>query len=252
MTRSRNLRLFVSLATLAVACCCSLAAPHQTQPNDESRIEQPDFNQLQTGRVTRIVDENTLLIQIEGRNTRYDLLGLTTTALSKNQRELCADTLNRFLLTEHVYIQLDPLGEYTPANRRAAYIFRARDTLCINLELVRDGYARHADTAMSIHQDAFEHAQQRARSLKLGIWGPGLKPLTPEQLTESAPDTPESEPESTPKPKATISSTVYITPYGKKYHRKDCPHLTDAARPTTRQQCTDTHKPCKTCKPDTP
>ena len=244
------LQLMLTLTAIVFAASLVIAQPSPTTP--EPHLDLPDLSKLTSGRVTRVLDENTLLIEVDGKNTRYDLLGISGALQIKEQRELCADMLKRLLLEERVVIQHDPRGEFTPANRRAGYIFRATDTLFVNLELIRNGYARHTDAGMSAHLDAFVHAQRRAETLKLGIWDPDANIIT---LTdEPEPNTEPTQTKTQPAP-ATITTptnAIYITPHGKKYHRKDCPHLTDAAKPTTREDIKDSHQPCKTCRPDEP
>lgn len=246
----RCLHLVLALTAIALAVSLAVAQPSSATP--EPQLKLPDLTNLPSGRVTRILDENTLLIEIDGKITRYDLLGVSGALQVKHQRELCADALKRLLLEEEIVIQHDPRGEYTPANRRAGYIFRAKDALCVNLEIIRNGYARHTDAGMSVHLDAFAHAQRRAESLKLGIWDPNANIITLDDEPDTQPAQTKPQPAPAPATLTTPTNSIYITPHGKKYHRKDCPHLTDAAKPTTRETIKDSHQPCKTCEPDEP
>jgi len=224
------------------------AQPADQSPPTAPQLIAPDYASLQTGIVTRVLDQNTLLVDLDDKPTRIDLLGVSGTTKPQNpdQIRLAIETLSRIALGETVLIQNDPSGELNRANKRVAYLFRAPDHLFINLELVRQGHTRYTSNAMTIHTALFEHYEQRAQQLQRGIWGPDLPtPLivAPEQDTDTPTDTHQP---------AQRNDTVYITAHGSKYHRKDCPHLTDTTRTTTRDKVESTHQPCKTCKPDAP
>ena len=239
--------------------------PVPTQPqriNPEPsplKVQTPDTSTLPKGTVTRVLDTDTLMLTVDGRTLRIDLLGVSAaTARVRGDDPAAAAAvgfLEHLLLGETVAIQYDPLGEYTAANKRAAYLFRAPDNQFVNLELVRQGYARHTDSSMSIHLGAFDYYQQSAREHKRGIWDPD-RPAPP-PAAEPQPQ-PATQPSTQPPPRTitpqplTGNDIVYVTKYGKSYHRKDCPHLTDTQRPVHRHEIKDNYKPCKTCKPDAP
>lgn len=241
------------LRCLIIACAIvSLAwAPDTPKQSDAPpTLELPDFHTLQQGTVTRILDENTLLISVEGRTLRYDMLGIASIPTrDKANIALAREALNRMMLGETVAIEHDPRGERNAANRLAAYFYRLPDHLPINLELVREGYTRHSPAGMSTHRSVFSYYESKAKELERGIWAPSNAQFTPPQ-PQAEPDQPTTSEPNQSSPATTTNSTVYITAYGSRYHRKDCPHLTDTARPTTRDKVKNTHKPCKTCKPD--
>ena len=221
--------------------------PTQAAPQTDTT---PDFSTLPIGKVARILDENTVLIEIDDRTIRYDLLGVSAASTDRSaaHTQSAIDALSRMLLGESVAIEHDPQGERNIANRRAVYLYRIPDHLFVNLELVRQGYTRHSPISMTIHTKVFEHYQTRAQNLFRGIWDPQAPVQTIDE-TNSDQSPSQDDPESTQQSGGT-AATVYITAYGTRYHTKDCPHLTDTTRPTTRDQIKDSHKPCKTCKPD--
>lgn len=252
--RSPNRIVLTLIAcTLAVSARAAQQPTSQnTPPPQQPRLTLPDFETLPTGTVTRVLDENTVLIDIDGNTLRYHLLGIAAIpSRDKAHAALAVDALSRMALGETVAIEHDPLGQRNAANRLAAYIYRAPDHLPINLELVRQGYTRHSSAWMSIHNQPFLHHQSRAQTLLRGIWNPQDPLLTIADQgteTETRPDEPAA-PDTAPQHKHDPATTFYITTYGTKYHRKDCPHLTDSTRPTTYNEIKDTHKPCKTCRP---
>lgn len=243
------MRLLACILIAALTPHALAQTDHQPQP-EQPAFTPPDYATLQSGIVTRVLDQNSLLIEINKTQTRIDLLGVSGSPKPSPNTPLSPATqaLSQLTLGETVLIQYDPSGELNHANKRVAYLYRVPDHLFINLELVRQGHARHANASMTIHTSLFEHYQRRAQQLERGIWNPNaLVPNTPQLTIEAEPVSPSQSP-SNPKP----DSTVYITTHGTKYHLHDCPHLTDSARPTTREEVTSTHEPCKTCKPDTP
>lgn len=246
--------------TACVVCVIALALTGFVQATDQPVDQRPDaaprptealdFGTLPVGKVTRILDENTVLIEIDSRTVRYDLLGVSAASTERDASHThrATDALTRMVLGETVAIEHDPQGERNIANRRAAYLYRNPDHLFVNLELVRQGYTRHSPISMTIHTKVFDHYQTRAQNLFRGIWDPQapIQPIS-ESTDNENPD--QSDPAHNQQP-ANTTAAVYITTYGTRYHAKDCPHLTDSARPTSRDQIKDTHKPCKTCKPD--
>ncbi len=257
--RRRARRILLASVLLCAGPLLGWGGPENPQPPQPvpPAIDAPDTAALPQGSVTRVLDTDTLLLKVDGKPLRIDLLGVsaaTTTSTRADDPDATAAVsfLEHLLLGETVAIQYDPKGEYTTANKRAAYLFRAPDNLFVNLELVRQGYARHTDSSMSIHLDAFAYYQQRARDLERGVWDPDRPAPAPATPVQAQPN---------PQP-ATLTTTsphpldpaaddiVYITKYGKSYHRKDCPHLTDTQRPMRRDDLKNNYTPCKTCKPD--
>jgi len=241
-------RLISRVALLACAFfMLAMTAPDTPHP----ALDRPDFSQLQQGTVTRILDEDTLLLRIGDKTERYDLLGIGSfSERDKGKAAHATDALSRLALDETVWIQHDPRGERPPSNRLAAYLYRAPDGLPINLELIRQGYTRHTPSWMTIHTEVFDFYAKRARQLNRGIWDPDAAFIVPDPDTDQPLRAPDLSPEPEPRPTASKSDTVYITTYGKRYHREDCAHLSKSSRPTTRDKVSGTHQPCKSCRPD--
>jgi endonuclease YncB( thermonuclease family) len=215
----------------------------QDQPDHPPLPRYPDEAQLIHGRVVRVLDENTLLIRIGDKNERYDLLGVASFRRSESQNaKLVIVALSRLVLHEQVAIHHDPNGKRDASNRLTGFLYRQPDRSLVNLELVRQGYTRHDPTWMSIHEDIFAHFAAKSEALERGIWG--------EQVEVAKTDETELPEKSPADPVPVPQRQIFVTKHGKKYHREECPHLTDSAKPTTRDQVQDSHEPCKTCKPD--
>jgi micrococcal nuclease len=251
--------LVLTLSALALA---PLKSPSRT-PSTLPLVEAPDPSALESGEVVRIIDGDTLLIKVADRTRRYQLLGSDAPEFNPKDRnpDLLGVRARRFieqlLLNEQVYIQPDPHSSRDKANRLTAYLFRAPDMLFVNLELVRQGYAKSSTRNQSLYLDAFAAYETRSKELERGIWNPnptaipsGEPEVIPEESIDQSPPPSSVDQDNAIDGPNTEQSSVYITKYGKKYHTKDCPHLTESQREIERDDLADTYKPCKTCKPD--
>jgi micrococcal nuclease len=143
-----------------------------------------------------------------------------------------ASAFTKKLLTgESVILEYDQ-QKTDKYGRVLAYVYRAKDKLFVNLEIIKQGYG-HAYTKYPFAQekmDAFRAAEKAAREGKKGLWGDA-----PVQAKEQA---------------ATGKETMYVTSSGKKYHAEGCRHL---AKSMAAISVADAKKrglePCKVCNP---
>jgi|GEM_PF-775003 len=231
----------------------------------------PEHSQLIEGEVVRIFDGDTILIRIDGKNRRYQLIGADTPEYlpkDRTPKPFSIESMRfieQLLLGEQVYVQHDPAGDRDSSGLLRAYVFRAPDMLFVNLELIRQGYAKFSTRHGTLYQDSFSYYEHDAKDKSRGVWdrNPRFRAELPvEDIDEPAQQSnPErtAEPERASRPETNTSRSttglanqIYITRSGSKYHRKDCPHLTATRQRTTRDAVEDTHTPCKTCKPDDP
>lgn len=265
-----------------VFCVCLVvfAALGGVSPEiDESQIVQhvkkvpatkiPSLSKMSMGTVVRVLDGDTLIIDAHDTTLRYQVLGADAPEVTPKSRKQIAFSheskqfLEQLLLGEQVYIQYDPLGKRDGSKRWTAYLFRAPDMLFVNLELIRQGYAKHDSKRASVHHDVLVYYETRAKDFKRGIWNPDLPELSEQDfepelnLKPKVETNPESKPEESPKrnsnapgPNSLMENQVYITKYGKKYHRHSCPHLTKGGKRIEREDLDESLSPCKTCRPD--
>jgi hypothetical protein len=150
--------------------------------------------------------------------------------------------LERLLLDERVYIEFasdeakeDSLG------RLPAYIYRAPEGMPVNLEAIRQGYARLDKSGTLRDREVFEHYAKAARKAKKGVWR-RLGNSTNRADRTRAEDKSESDTK-------TEIGDVWVTKYGKKYHRSTCRHLTDTRKAVSLEEAKKTRKPCLVCEP---
>jgi len=222
----------------------------------------PDQADLVLAKVVRIIDADTIIVKIEDKTRRYQLLGVDASEIYSKGRTpdpqalIARRFIEQLILGESVYLQHDPSFDRDSASRLAAYIFRAPDMLLVNLELIRQGYAKYNHRTPTLYNDAFDYYQSKAIELNRGIWNPHPE-TRPEQSFQDQATEPAAIPsDQTPPPDDRVQSVpdnatpIYITKFGKKYHTKDCPHLTESQHQVNRDDLDESYQPCKTCKPD--
>jgi len=275
--KNRGWACVYTLAVLLVYSSVAIAHPEHEHSAEGAHIHHapeliiPPKDELIAGEVVRVFDGDTLLIRIDGKNRRYQLIGADAPEYLPKDRKPKPFSIEsmrfieQMLLGEQVFLRHDPAGERDSSGLLRAYIFRAPDMLFVNLELIRQGYAKYSARHGTLYQDSFSYYEQDAKGKSRGIWDSNQRfqaelpiedideptrqtdsehatRLVPEQPNQPAPD------------RSTTSNAnqIYITRSGSKYHRKDCPHLTVTRQRTTRDAVESTHTPCKTCKPDDP
>jgi micrococcal nuclease len=131
-----------------------------------------------TARVERIVDGDTVVLDVDGRRERVRYIGVDTPETVKpNTPVQCyghaASALNEQLVGAAgtaVTLRFDRelRDRY---DRLLAYVYRARDNLFVNARLVRDGAARTLPIAPNTsHASELAQLQSAARSARRGLW----------------------------------------------------------------------------------
>ena len=269
---SRTMRLAICvLLFLSMPNAIAFAHPEHTDPANQSpllTIEISTKADLYPAKVVRIFDGDTILIEQNGIKRRIQILAAnapefipadkTPTPFATEARNF----LSQLILDEQVFIQYDPNSQYDRFNRLAAYVYRAPDMLCINLELIRQAYAKYDVEQNTIYSEVFHHYNSRARILDRGIWNPKGSQIDWQELNPSQPTQQvvhkkaepgvrsNQQPKKHQQPATSPSTTVYITKFGTKYHAKDCSHLSESNKATTRDEIKETHQACKSCDPD--
>ncbi|MDZ7360953.1 MAG: thermonuclease family protein [candidate division KSB1 bacterium] len=150
------------------------------------------------------------------------LIGLQNFPNSSSQFKSLLDSL---LIGKSLWLEI---GGKAPAG--FGYLWH--DSLLLNVELLRQGWARvWDDTAQFKYQESFFLAEHKARTMKRGNWQFATFLLA--AVDEATP---------------VIDDTVYVTPSGKKYHRADCRLLSKnrMAMPLSRAQIN--FSACRLCQ----
>lgn len=231
-------RLFRALSILCAAAPLSAA-------DDPPTLPDKDFSDATAYAVQR-VERGAVIVDIAGKETRLRLVGVDSRSTNSTKNQEDAQELQRFLerllLDEQVYIEFasdeakeDRLG------RLPAYIYRAPYGMPVNLEAIRQGYARLDKSGKLRDREVFEHYAKAARKAKKGVWR-RLGKSTKRADRTRAEDKSESDTK-------TDIGAVWVTKYGKKYHRSTCQYLTDTKKAVSLEEAKKIRKPCLVCEP---
>jgi micrococcal nuclease len=160
---SRHTLLALLAALCAAVCGCS--APAATSPGDGTAV-----------RVARVVDGDTIRVELPSGEEAVRYIGIDTPESVKPGAPVeCfakrASALNeRLVAGERVRLVRD-VEERDRYGRLLAYVYRARDGLFVNAELVRRGYATVATFPPNVaHERDFRRLARRARVSGRGLW----------------------------------------------------------------------------------
>lgn len=231
------------------------------------QVEIPTASKLTLGTVVRVIDGDSIIIEAHDVVLRYQILGADAPEIlpkSRKPMEFAKESkrfLEQMILGEQVYLQYDPLGKRDRFKRWTVYLFRVPDMLFVNLELVRQGYAKHDPKQVSLHMESFEFYESKAKDFERGIWNPDMpemgvddfeseQKIEPEKAPAVSPEVSPVQVDVEPEKRAQPAVVVHITKYGRKYHRDGCPHLSESNRVVERKDLDESFSACKTCRPD--
>ena len=158
-------RLLAVLIVLAVAAYTATAGDDAPREGAKS-----------AGRVVRVVDGDTIHVQVDGRREKVRYIGVDTPESVKPGTPVqCfakrASAFNARLVDgEKVRLVLDA-EERDRYGRLLAYVYRARDGLFVNATLIRRGYAVPLTIPPNVaHADEFRRLAATARRKGRGLW----------------------------------------------------------------------------------
>jgi micrococcal nuclease len=129
------------------------------------------------GRVTRIVDGDTIHVRIGGRREKIRYIGVDTPETHKPGTPVqcygrAASAFNaRLLAGRRVELRTDAETR-DRYGRLLAYVYRRPDGLFVNAELVRRGFATILTIPPNVaHAAEFLRLQRAARQAGRGLWG---------------------------------------------------------------------------------
>ena len=170
---------------------------------------------IPTYNVVRVVDGDTIIISLNGKNERVRLIGIDTPEsvhpdASKNvaEGELASNFTKKLLEGRSVALELD-VQERDHYGRILAYIYI--DDIMVNKLLLEKGMANVATYPPNVkYVDDFLDLERVAREQKIGFWAEELQ----EQTNRDT-----SQPVSVPTEDKLVGSTK-----SDKYHRASCQH----------------------------
>jgi micrococcal nuclease len=200
-------------------------------------------------KVIRVVDGDTVILEMEGQKITIRLMGVDTPETVHPAKPVeaygreASNFLKNLLSGESVYLEYESgASKLDKYGRTLAYLYRSPDGLFVNLEIIRQGYG-HAYTKFPFqYMDLFREHESHARETGKGLWSNDLQsmssPVSDLKGNDSKPQT-ENE-----------SETVYITKTGAKYHRDGCHFLSKSKIPITLKDAKARgYGPCSVCNP---
>jgi micrococcal nuclease len=161
--------LFAALAAGGGGLLSCGEAPERDSPGERSgRLE---------GRVTKIVDGDTIHVQVGGRREKVRYIGVDTPETHKPGTPVqcygrSASAFNARLVAER-RVELRTDAETRDRyGRLLAYVYRRPDGMFVNAELVRRGFATILTIPPNVaHAPEFLRLERVARRAGRGLWG---------------------------------------------------------------------------------
>jgi len=127
-------------------------------------------------RVVRVVDGDTVVVRTAGHDERVRYIGVDTPESVKPGTPVqcfakAASAENRRLVEGQEVRLVGDAEARDRYGRMLAYVYRKRDGLFVNAELVRRGYARVLTIPPNVaHESEFRRLARRARAAGRGLW----------------------------------------------------------------------------------
>jgi len=161
---------------LVGGCHRDTASPGRA--GDANRANAVQTNAVEANAtVTKVVDGDTIDVDIDGRRTRIRMIGFNTPESVDPRRpvECFGKEASKHLAA------LSPVGtevrvegdaeSHDRYGRTLAYVYRASDGLFLNLQMVVDGYAHTLTIPPNVtFADRFREAERGAREAGRGLW----------------------------------------------------------------------------------
>jgi micrococcal nuclease len=126
--------------------------------------------------VLRVVDGDTIAVRLDGRTERVRYIGIDTPESVKPGTPVqcfakAASAANKRLVEGQEVRLVHDAEARDRYGRTLAYVYRRRDGLFVNAELVRGGYAKPLEIRPNVaHALEFRRLAARARRAGQGLW----------------------------------------------------------------------------------
>lgn len=174
----------VTLAMFLIGCEAqttsdTTAPPSTAQSRTTPSGSNPSLRTMTEARVVRVVDGDTIIVEIDGKEERVRYIGVDTPeTVRPNSPVECygeeASNANTNLVEgQTVYLEKD-ISERDRYDRLLRYVYTIQDgePVFVNLWLVEQGYAQVSTYPPDVrHEQAYLDAQREAREQERGLWG---------------------------------------------------------------------------------
>ena len=164
-------RIVLCIAVLTTAC--GSGSPSTATATAASSAPTLEANAT----VVRIVDGDTIDVNVGSRHERVRLIGIDTPETKKPNTpvqcfgpEATRFTTSLLPVGERLHLERDVVAR-DDYGRLLAYIYLARDGTFVNLKIIRQGYARPLTIPPNVaHTVEFVEAARRATADNIGLW----------------------------------------------------------------------------------
>jgi micrococcal nuclease len=188
MTRQLVVMLLVVVAVASSGCDVSRtptppvrdgATATRSAATVTNAATHADTNGMQAAPVVRVVDGDTIIVRLNGRDERLRYIGINTPETVKPNNPVecygeAAHQRNEQLVGGQTVYLVKDISDRDQYDRLLRYVYvRAADgqLLFVNLSLVQDGYAQVSTFPPDVaHEQEFRQAQRDARAAKRGLW----------------------------------------------------------------------------------
>jgi micrococcal nuclease len=183
----KRLWLCVGLLALTLTACVAASTPTPDLRDGPTATHSASSaatvavpSGMQAAPVVRVVDGDTIIVRLNGRDERLRYIGVNTPETVKANTPVecygeAAHQRNEQLVGgQTVYLAKD-VSERDQYDRLLRYVYVPTadgQLLFINLALVQDGYAQVSTFPPDVaHAQEFRDAQRVAKAAKTGLWG---------------------------------------------------------------------------------
>ena len=170
--------LYLGLAMIALGFAGGVFTTLRiTKPTKSSiAFVNPDFNKLDLCDVQHVADGDTCTLKLpNGDVAKIRLVGVDTPETVDPRKEVqpygpeASTHLKNLLQGERVW--LESASKPDKYGRTLGYLYRYPDGLCINLEILRNGYGRYPTQYPCKYKEAFMAAAEKAKESHKGLYG---------------------------------------------------------------------------------
>jgi endonuclease YncB( thermonuclease family) len=238
-------RLRLPAFVLVLAAFGLLPAGHGQEADDTPpKVPIKDFARQPAYEVLGVTAGNEFVVRLDGQETAIRLIG-TYVPQSGSDADAARAFAGRLLAGEAVYLEYEPSWPQRDREERVwAYVYRAPEGLFVNLELIRQGYARVSGAEPFAHQALLRSYERLAQRHHKGLWSPRpAREATSQPVVAASAPAPLDD-------SAADEVLVYITEHGRKYHNKDCQYVRNGGIAVTLKEARARGcSPCARCKP---
>lgn len=181
LSRPTDVRLLAAAIVVALLAACDPVAP--PSPDAAAAVTSPPgpVGPVERARVVRVVDGDTIVVSIDGRDDRVRYIGVDApesvrpgTPVEPFARE--ASRANSELVAGRLVLLERDVSERDEFGRLLRYVWLETPdgNLLVNFELVVRGFATAVTFPPDVrHVDLLRAAETDARSRARGLWSPG-------------------------------------------------------------------------------